>query len=54
MFIATLPAICIILGLLMYALCINPKLSEVGRLTFFAGLLAYLCAFAPTALKLLH
>jgi hypothetical protein len=29
-------------GVLMYALCANPKLAEIGRLAFFAGLLAFL------------
>jgi hypothetical protein len=53
MLIACLPLVCIIVGLLMYALCTS-KLSEIGRLTFFAGLLAYLLAFATTSLKLLH
>lgn len=34
-----------IAGLLMYALCnptTQPKLPEIGRLMFFAGLLAFL------------
>ena len=31
-----------LIGLLMYALCANPKLQEIGRLSFFAGLLAFL------------
>jgi len=31
-----------VVGLLMYALCSNPKLQEIGRLAFFAGLLAFL------------
>ena len=31
-----------LVGLLMYALCGNPKLQEVGRLMFFCGLLAFL------------
>jgi hypothetical protein len=31
-----------LIGLLMYALCVSPKLSEIGRLMFFAGLLAFL------------
>jgi Na+/phosphate symporter len=33
--------ICVI-GLLMYALCTNPKLQEVGRIMFWTGLLAFL------------
>lgn len=31
-----------IIGVLMYALAANPKLQEIGRLSFFAGLLAFL------------
>jgi hypothetical protein len=31
-----------LIGLLMYAFAANPKLSEVGRIAFFAGLLAFL------------
>lgn len=48
MLIASLPVICIIAGLLMYAFCSSSKLSEVGRLTFFAGLLAFLLLFSKT------
>ena len=33
--------VCLI-GVLMYALCVNPKLQEIGRIMFFAGLLAFL------------
>jgi Na+/phosphate symporter len=36
-----------IVGLLMYALAANPKLQEVGRLAFFAGLLAFLLESVP-------
>ena len=31
-----------LVGLLMYAFCVNPKLAEVGRISYFAGLLAFL------------
>lgn len=31
-----------LVGVLMYAFCKDPKLMEVGRLSFFAGLLAFL------------
>ena len=31
-----------IIGVLMYALCVNPKLQEIGRISYFAGLLAFL------------
>ena len=31
-----------LVGVLMYALASNPKLVEIGRLSFFAGLLVLL------------
>jgi Na+/phosphate symporter len=31
-----------LVGVLMYALCVNPKLAELGRIMFFCGLLAFL------------
>lgn len=31
-----------LVGVLMYALCANPKLQEIGRLAFACGLLAFL------------
>lgn len=33
------PALITVIGLVIYALTTNPKLSEIGRLMFFAGLL---------------
>lgn len=36
-----------IVGVLMYALCANAKLSEIGRLAFFAGLFVFLLQAAP-------
>jgi Na+/phosphate symporter len=38
---ATIPA-AIYVGALMYALATNPKLSEIGRLMFFVGLIVAL------------
>jgi hypothetical protein len=44
-----------LVGVLMYALCVNPKLQEIGRLSFFAGLLAFLIEIAGGhALSLIH
>ncbi len=43
-----------VVGVLMYALCANPKLAEIGRLLFFAGSLVFLLQGVPhmvTALK---
>ena len=31
-----------LVGVLMYALCVNPKLAEIGRIMFAFGLLAFL------------
>ena len=33
--------VCVI-GCLCYALAANPKIAELGRISFFAGLLAFL------------
>lgn len=31
-----------LIGLLMHAFAASPKLQEIGRITYFAGLLAFL------------
>ena len=36
------PLLVALVGLLMYALCANPKLQEIGRIMFWTGLLAFL------------
>lgn len=38
--------VCII-GVLAYALAANPKISEIGRLAYFAGLLVFLLQAVP-------
>jgi hypothetical protein len=43
-----------LVGVLMYALSGNPKLVEIGRLAFFAGLLAFLLLGSGPAINLLH
>lgn len=43
-----------IVGVLMYALCTNPKLVEIGKMMFFAGLLAFLIGAAPEVIKLVR
>lgn len=40
--IIVLPLLVAVVGLLMYALSVNPKLQEVGRIMFFCGTLAFL------------
>lgn len=43
-----------IAGALAYALSVNPKLQEMGRLAFAVGLLAFLLGSAASLLALLH
>lgn len=41
-----LPLLIALIGLLMYFLCVNnPKLAEIGRIMFFAGLLVFLLGY---------
>ena len=42
-----LPLLICVIGLLMYALCANPKLVEVGRIMFWTGLLAFMLGGGP-------
>jgi hypothetical protein len=35
-----------LIGLLAYALASNPKIQEIGRISYFAGLLAFLLEVA--------
>jgi hypothetical protein len=37
-----------LIGILMYALCVNAKLVEIGRIMFWTGLLSFLLQ-APSA-----
>ena len=46
MLIAVIPFIILIVGLLMYVLAANPKVSEIGRIMFFCGLVALCFAFS--------
>jgi hypothetical protein len=41
-------------GLLMYLLCSGEKAVEIGRMLFFAAVLAILVALAPLTVHLLH
>lgn len=36
-----------LVGVLTYALSANPKLQEIGRISYFAGLLAFLLQAGP-------
>jgi hypothetical protein len=42
-----------VIGVLMYALCVNPKLAEIGRLAYACGLLAFLLDSVPKMVGLL-
>lgn len=41
-------------GLLMYLLCSDGKAQEIGRMLFFAAVLALLIAYGPATAHLLH
>jgi len=45
--------VCVI-GALMYALSANPKLVEIGRLSFWVGLLAFLLRVSGAAFEVIH
>ena len=44
--------ICVV-GALMYALSANPKLVEIGRMSFWVGLLAFLLRVSAPAFELI-
>ncbi len=52
MLVAIVPLVACVIGLLMYALCANPKLQEIGRLTFGAGMLALLFVMSGKSVSL--
>jgi Na+/phosphate symporter len=37
-----------LVGVLMFALCVNPKLQEIGRIMFFCGLFTFLLNGLPS------
>ncbi len=41
-----LPLVCVVAGLLIYVLASNGKVSELGRIMFFCGLLVAVWEFA--------
>lgn len=43
-----------LIGLLTYALSTNGKAAEIGRISFFAGLLAFLLQYAPHVVSTLR
>ena len=42
-----------LVGLLMFALCTNPKLIEIGKISYFCGLLATLLRFTSGTVSIL-
>lgn len=40
-----LPAIVAVVGVVTYAVSANPKVAEIGRLSYWVGLLAFLVGF---------
>lgn len=51
--IAYLSVLVLVLGLILYVLPLNAKVCELGRLSFFAGLLVTLAQLAGKMAKLL-
>lgn len=43
-----------LVGVLMYALCVNGKLQEIGRICFWTGLLAFLFRFTGPSVGVLR
>lgn len=53
MIITILPLLVAIIGVLMYALCANAKLAEIGRILFFVGMLWLIYANTGKTVKLM-
>lgn len=51
--IAIIPVLMIVIGALMYGLCANPKLAEIGRIVLAAGLFAVAFAYAGRMVTLI-
>jgi len=49
-----LPLLVALVGLLMWALCTNGLLKEVGKIAFACGLLAFLLTGSGPLIKLLN
>jgi hypothetical protein len=53
MLVVSIDLLVAVVGLLIYAFANNnAKLLEIGRITFFCGLLAFLLSFGPAAATL--
>lgn len=51
--IIVLPLLFALIGLLMYVLSANPKVSRIGEIMFFCGLLAFLLRSGPDVLSIM-
>lgn len=51
--ITAIPVLFVLIGALMYGLCANPKLAEIGRLMLAAGLFAIAFAYAGRLVNVL-
>lgn len=52
MLIAVIPFIVLIVGLLLWVLAANPKVSKAGEYMFFCGLLALMFALSGHSVRL--
>jgi len=46
-FVPYFPLLLALIGVLVYALAVNPKAAEIGRVMFWCGLLAWLLRSFP-------
>jgi hypothetical protein len=53
MLIGMLAVIVAVIGALIYALATQPKIAELGRLTYHAAMIGLMVAFAAKVIKLL-
>ena len=51
MLIAIVPVIVAIVGALIYSLSAHPKVSEIGRLCFLAGMIGFCVAYASHTVR---
>ena len=47
-----LPLLVAVVGLVLYAISANPKVSELGRIAYFCGLLVVTFALSRVVLKI--
>ncbi len=52
MFIAIIPIVALVLGLLLWALATHPLVKDAGRITFAAGMLVTLFVASHYALRI--